>query len=231
MVDGALGMAGGVTAASFLLGAGASPAVASASVHVAKIFTSGVCGIAHVKFGNVNRSLFLRLLIPGSLGAVLGVLAVTQIDGAALKPYVAAYLLAVGACIAAKAFRQFRVRQTEPRHVGKLALLGGFVDSVGGGGWGPVVTSTLVGSGNDPRTTIGSANFAEFFVTLASAASFTLLAVDGTWPVVAGLVASGVAAAPLAAAATTKLNARVLLALVGLLITLPSLYSLLQSLA
>lgn len=218
-VDGALGMAYGVTAASFLLSMGASPAVASASVHIAKFFTSGVSGIAHARYGNVNRALFMRLLIPGALGAIIGVLVVTQIDGKVLKPYVAAYLLAIGFYILSKVWRQVRARQSAPRHVGKLALFGGFVDSIGGGGWGPVVTSTLVGSGNDPRTTIGSVNFAEFFVTLATATTFTLLAVEGTWVVVAGLVVGGVIAAPFAARLCRRLSAPFLLVCVGLLIT------------
>lgn len=226
MVDGALGMGYGVTAASFLLSLGASPAVASASVHIAKFFTSGVSGIAHARVGNVDRRLFLRLLVPGALGAVLGVLVVTQLDAALLKPWVAAYLVVIGVYILARAFRALRRRQGEPRHVGKLALFGGCLDAIGGGGWGPVVTSTLVGTGSDPRTTIGSVNFAEFFVTLATAASFTLLAVEGTWPVVAGLVAGGVLAAPFAARLCRMLRPRLLLVLVGLLITLLSAYSL-----
>ena len=230
MVDGMLGMGYGVTAATFLLTLGASPAVASASVHIAKFFTCGVSGIAHAKYGNVDRRLFVRLLVPGALGAVAGVALVTRVDARVMKPYVAAYLLLMGFYILAKAFVALRRRQAEPRHVGKLALFGGFVDAIGGGGWGPVVASTLVGSGNDPRTTIGSVNFAEFFVTLATATSFTLLAVEGTWPVVAGLVMGGVIAAPFAARLCRRLNARVLLALVGLLITLLSLYSLWRAL-
>ena len=103
------------------------------------------------------------------------------------------------------------------------------MDAVGGGGWGPVVTSTLVGAGNDPRTTIGSVNFAEFFMTLATAASFTLLAVEGTWPVVAGLVVGGVLAAPFAALACKTLSPRLLLVLVGLLITGLSAFTLYRS--
>jgi uncharacterized protein len=218
-VDGALGMAYGVTASTFLLSAGASPAVASASTHIAEIFTTGVSGLAHVKQGNVNRKLFMRLVIPGTVGGVIGVLVVTQIDGKALKPWIAAYLLTMGIYILSKAFRRLKLRSDEPKHVGKLALFGGFVDSVGGGGWGPVVTSTLVGTGNDPRTTIGSVNFAEFFLTLATAAGFTMLAVQGTWPVVAGLVLGGVFAAPFAALLVRRLSTRTLLVAVGLLIT------------
>ena len=225
-VDGALGMAYGVTATTFLLGAGASPAAASASVHIAEIFTTGFSGVAHLKYGNVNRRLFLRLLVPGILGAVLGAIFITQFDGRVLKPYVTAYLLLMGVYILSKAFRKLRARSDEPAHVGKLAAFGGFVDAAGGGGWGPVVTSTLVGSGRDPRTTIGSVNFAEFFITVATAGSFTLLAGPGTWMLVAGLVVGGLFAAPFAALLCRHLRARALLIIVGLLITSLSAYNL-----
>jgi uncharacterized membrane protein YfcA len=230
-VDGALGMGYGVMASSFLLGTGASPAVASASTHIAKLFTTGVSGIAHAKYGNVDRKLFVRLLLPGMAGGMLGVLLVTSVDGGLLKPFVSAYLLVMGLYILAKAYRRVRPRQGEPRHAAKLGLFGGFVDAVGGGGWGPVVTSTLVGSGNDPRTTIGSVNFAEFFMTLATAASFTLLAVEGTWPVVAGLVIGGLFAAPFAALLCKAVSTRVLFVSVGLLITALSAVTLYRSLS
>lgn len=230
-VDGALGMGYGVTASSFLLGTGASPAVASASTHIAKLFTTGVSGIAHAKYGNVDRKLFVRLLLPGAAGGMLGVLLVTSVDGRLLKPFVSAYLLVMGLYILAKAYRRARPRQGEPRHAAKLGLFGGFVDAVGGGGWGPVVTSTLVGSGNDPRTTIGSVNFAEFFMTLATAASFTFLAVEGTWPVVAGLVIGGLFAAPFAALLCKAVSTRVLFVSVGVLITALSAVTLYRSLS
>lgn len=230
-VDGALGMAYGITATTFLLSTGASPAAASASVHIAEVFTTGVSGISHARLGNVSRQLFLRLLVPGIAGAVLGAIVVTQIDGKILKPYVSAYLVVMGLYILSKAWRQIRVtRGRPPRHVGKLALFGGFVDAAGGGGWGPVVTTTLVGSGHEPRTTIGSVNFAEFFLTLAGAATFTLLAETTTWLLVAGLVIGGLFAAPFAALLVRRLNTRTLLWLVGLLVTLISAYNLLQSL-
>ena len=228
-VDGALGMGYGVTASSFLLGTGASPAVASASTHIAKLFTTGVSGIAHAKYGNVDRKLFVRLLLPGMAGGTLGVLLVTSVDGRLLKPFVSAYLLVIGLYILAKAYRRARPRQGEPRHAAKLGLFGGFVDAVGGGGWGPVVTSTLVGSGNDPRTTIGSVNFAEFFMTLATAASFTLFAVEGTWPVVAGLVIGGLFAAPFAALLCKAVSTRTLFVSVGVLITALSALTLYRS--
>ena len=231
VVDGALGMAYGVTATTFLLATGASPGAASASVHIAEIFTTGVSGISHAKFGNVNKQLFVRLLVPGILGGVLGAIVVTQIDGAIFKPYISTYLLLLGIYILSKAFRPLRTRTQAPKHVGKLALFGGFVDAAGGGGWGPVVTSTLVSSGNDPRTTIGSVNFAEFFLTLTSAAVFSLLMETNTWPIIVGLVFGGLFAAPFAAVLCKKLHARTLLVLVGVLIVTISFYNIYRAIA
>ena len=230
-MDGALGMAYGITSTSFLLATGSSPAVATASVHIAEVFTTGVSGIAHIKLGNVNRHLFLRLLLPGMAGAALGAWLVSSIDGSAIKPFVAAYLLVMGVYVLSKAFTRINRSGKVPRHVAKLGLAGGFVDAVGGGGWGPVVTTTLVGTGQDPRTTIGSVNLAEFFLTFVSAGLFTLL-VDGTpWSTVAGLVVGGLFAAPLAAMLTRHLHTRVLLMLVGTTIVAISLFNLWRALA
>lgn len=230
-VDGALGMAYGITATTFLLSAGASPAAASASVHIAEVFTTGLSGISHVKLGNVNKSLFLRLLLPGIIGAVLGAVLITQFEGKALKPVISAYLLLMGLYILSKAYWHV-VHRKQPKHVAKLALFGGFVDAAGGGGWGPVVTSSLIGSGSDPRTTIGSVNFAEFFLTISSATSFILLAGQpDTWTLVAGLVLGGLFAAPFAALLCKKLHARALLTIVGSLITLISAYNIYIGLA
>ncbi|MEY4588206.1 MAG: hypothetical protein RL497_282 [Pseudomonadota bacterium] len=231
IVDGALGMAYGLTSTSFLLATGASPALATASVHMAEVFTTGVSGISHAKFGNVDKKLFLRLLIPGIIGGILGALLVTQIDGKTLKPFITVYLLLMGIYVLSKAFRKhIATRHGEPKHVAKLALLGGFVDTSGGGGWGPVVTTTLVGSGHDPRTTIGSVNFAEFFLTLASAASLFILVDETIWRVVAGLIIGGLFAAPFAALACKKFSTRTLLILVGLLISGISLFNLYKAL-
>ncbi|MBP9870722.1 MAG: sulfite exporter TauE/SafE family protein [Nitrosomonas sp.] len=230
VVDGALGMAYGVTATTFLLASGASPAAASASVHIAEIFTTGVSGIAHAKFGNVDKQLFTRLLVPGMLGGILGALLITHVDGALFKPFISGYLILLGIYILSKAFRHLQIRKDAPRHVGKLACFGGFMDSAGGGGWGPIVTTTLVGTGNDPRTTIGSVNFAEFFLTLTSAAVFALLMDTDTWPLIIGLVFGGLFAAPFAAYLCKKFHAKTLLILVGVLITTISLYNLYKAL-
>lgn len=230
-VDGALGMAYGITSTTFLLASGASPAVASASVHIAEVFTTGVSGLSHAKLGNVNRSLFLRLLIPGLLGATVGAYLLSSIDGKLLKPFVAGYLFLMGLYIMSKVFKKIQTRREPPKHVAKLGLLGGFVDAVGGGGWGPVVTTTLVGTGQDPRTTIGSVNFAEFFLTFAVAAVFAVLVEEGPWPIVAGLVVGGLFAAPFAAFLTKRLPTRTLLVLVGTVICLTSAYNLYRALA
>jgi len=225
-VDGALGMAYGITSTSFLLATGSSPAVASASVHIAEVFTTGVSGISHVKLGNVNKSLFLRLLIPGILGASAGAWVVSSVDSSVIKPVVSAYLLVMGLYIISKVFKKIKPRRETPKHVAKLGLFGGFVDAVGGGGWGPVVTTTLVGTGQDPRTTIGSVNLAEFFLTFTSAAVFAGLVEEGPWPTVAGLVVGGLFAAPFAALLTRRLNTKTLLVLVGGVISGISLYNL-----
>ncbi len=230
-VDGALGMAYGITSSSFLLATGSSPAVATASVHIAEVFTTGVSGLAHIKLGNVNRQLFLRLLVPGMAGALLGAALVSKVDGGLIKPVVSAYLLVMGLYVLSKAFKRIKPRGGAPRHVAKLGLAGGFLDAAGGGGWGPVVTTTLVGTGHDPRTTIGSVNLAEFFLTFVSAGLFMVL-VEGTpWATVAGLVVGGLFAAPLAAWLTRRLNTRALLVAVGTVITLVSTANLWRALA
>lgn len=232
VIDGALGMAYGITATTFLLSTGVSPAAASASVHIAEIFTTGLSGWSHWRFGNVDKSLFKRLLIPGLVGAITGAYLITTIDGKAIKPYISAYLLLMGVYILYKAWRHVKRRNTEvPKHVGPLALLGGFVDAVGGGGWGPVVTSSLIGTGNNPRTTIGSVNAAEFFLAISTSATFAMLVGVTYWPVIAGLVLGGMFAAPMAAWLCRHLQARVLLTMVGVLITLLSLFNLYKALA
>lgn len=232
-IDGALGMAYGISSNTFLIGIGASPASASAAVHVAEVFTTGFSGLSHLKFGNVDKALFKRLVFPGVVGGVVGAYLLTSIDGKLIKPYIAAYLLLMGLYILRKAWLATHPKphSDQIKHVGPLALLGGFVDAVGGGGWGPVVTSTLVGRGNDPRKTIGTVNAAEFFIAFSTAGAFLLWAQLDHWLLVAGLIVGGLFAAPFAAWLCHKLNARTLLWLVGTLISLLSLFNLYKSLS
>lgn len=217
MIDGALGMAYGVSSTSFLLGLGIPPALASSSVHVAEVFTSGISGLSHLKMGNVDRKLFQRLLLPGAAGAILGAYVLTSIDGNTIKPFIAVYLLIMGIVIIRKAFRRTSLERQE-KSLAPLALFGGFVDAVGGGGWGPVVASTLLGKGHNPRYAIGSVNLAEFFVALAGASTFLVLIGTGNWQIILGLVLGGAFAAPFAAYLCQKFAPKTLMIMVGVLI-------------
>jgi len=229
IVDGALGMAYGITSTSFLLSVGVPPAAASASVHLAEVFTTGFSGLSHWRLGNVNKSLFKRLLIPGVAGGVVGAYLITSLDGKILRPWISGYLLLMGVYILVKAFRRIVVKTEPPTFVAPLALLGGFVDAVGGGGWGPVVTTTLLGSGHEPRRTIGSVNAAEFFIAVASGFSLAVLGGLTVWTTIAGLIFGGLFAAPLAAVLTRYAPTKLLMVFVGLLITGLSVYNLLRA--
>lgn len=228
VVDGALGMAYGITSTTFLLSTGVPPAAASASVHIAEVFTTAFSGASHWRLGNVNVGLFKRLVIPGVIGGVIGAYLLTNIDGNVIKPFITAYLLLMGIYILIKAFKTIRVRTDPPTYVAPLALTGGFADAVGGGGWGPVVTTSLVGSGQDPRTTIGSVNAAEFFIAVSTGLSFAFLGGLVHWTTIAGLIIGGLFAAPIAAFVTSKLKARVLMIIVGVLISGLSIFNLVK---
>ncbi len=229
MIDGALGMAYGVSSTSFLMSAGVSPAIASASVHIAEVITTGISGLSHWKLGNVNKSLFRKLVIPGALGAAMGAYVLTSLDGDIIKPYVSGYLLIMGIIIISKAFKKV-IAFKDPQRIHWLALLGGFIDASGGGGWGPVVTTTLMSSGNHPRLTIGTVNAAEFLVALIASGTFTILIGINSWQVVAGLMVGGAIAAPFGAYICHRVNVRIAMMMVGLVIIFLSIGTLLISL-
>lgn len=222
MIDGALGMAYGVSSNTFLLSLGIPPAAASASVHMAEVVTTGISGFSHWKLGNVDWKLVKRLLLPGVIGGVAGAYILTSIDGNIIKPYIAAYLLIMGGVIIYKAFTMKIKKKMDEYHgprIGLLGLAGGFCDAIGGGGWGPVVTSTLVARGKNPRMTIGSVNFSEFFVTMAESVTFVIaLSFTQYWQVILGLLIGGAIAAPLAARLSQKLPVKTLMIFVGILI-------------
>lgn len=217
LVDGALGMAYGVTASSLLLTFGIPPAATSATVHAAECLTTGASAVSHHAFGNVDRALLRRLLLPGVLGAVLGAAILVQLPGDAFRPYVAAYLLIMGCVIVLKAFRPFPPR-TVTTHLAPLGFFGALVDAIGGGGWGPIVATTLVARGNDLRRTVGTVNAVEFFVTVAASVTFFLTLGLTHWPAIAGLAVGGVLAAPLAAWACRRAPMKPFMILVGLLV-------------
>jgi uncharacterized membrane protein YfcA len=233
VIDGALGMAYGVTASSFLLATGATPLMASGATHLAEVFTTGISGVSHLRMGNVNKKLFLSLVIPGVTGGLIGTYVLGNIDGAILKPWISGYLLLMGLYVLARAFRRIILVKTDvrPTRVVPLALFGSFMDTTGGGGWGPIVTTSLVGAGHDPRTTIGSVNFAEFFLTVAVSAAFFSILDSSVWLIVAGLVLGGTFAAPFAAYVTRHVKTRYLLVMVGTLISGISAWNLYSTLA
>lgn len=224
LVDGALGMAYGATCTSFLLSFGATPALATASVHIAEVFTTGASGLSHLKFGNVNKKLFLYLLIPGMLGAILGAYLISDvINGKVVKPFMAVYMLILGIIILRKAFRAAAKRKEKTKNLGLLALFGGFMDAIGGGGWGPIVTSTLVSKGRSANYTIGSVNLAEFFIALAGAGTFVFFLEITGWQTIIGLIIGGIMAAPFAAFLVSKIKRKHLMVMVGVLVILLSL--------
>jgi hypothetical protein len=229
LVDGAIGMAYGLTSTTVLLSMGVLPATASASVHAAEVFTTGASGFAHWRFRNIDFALLRRLALPGMIGGALGAYVLAKSPAEAIQPLINAYLFVMGWIILRKALRRVEPSPEAARHVALLGLSGGFLDAAGGGGWGPIVTTTLVGQGATPRFAIGSTNLAEFFVTTTISATFVATIGLELWPIIAGLILGGVLAAPVAAYVTQKLPDRPLMILVGVIIVLLSFRGLLQS--
>lgn len=225
IIDGTLGMAYGVSCSTILLQLGISPAVASASVHTAEVFTTGVSGLSHLYFKNVDKHLFIRLAIPGIIGAMLGAFLLAKIlDGNVVKPFVAAYLLILGILILIKSIRE-PLFKDEIKRVAPLGFFGGLLDAIGGGGWGPVVTSNIIHRGKTPQMTIGTVNTAEFFVAFFSTGVFLFfLGLEG-WKIILGLILGGVLAAPVGPYLIKFIRPRALMFIVGIFIILTSCYT------
>ncbi len=222
MVDGATSMGYGVTSSIILQSAHVSPAAISGGIHTAEMFTSGASGYSHYKFGNVNKKLFKALVIPGVIGAVLGACMLVAFDDSHLRylrPAMAIYTLLLGVKIFSNAFRPINLRKKFKRY-SWLAGAGGFLDSFGGGGWGPIVTSTLITKGRTPRYVVGSVSLTEFFVTLASAFTFFTLIGVQNWQVILALVIGGVLAAPIAARLAGKLPRKASFILLGAVVVI-----------
>ncbi|MDP9229189.1 MAG: TSUP family transporter, partial [Bacteroidota bacterium] len=225
LIDGALGMGYGVTCTTVLLSIGINLPAISGSIHTAEMFSSAASGYSHYKFGNVNKKLFKVLIIPGIIGAVIGAWLLSKFGNEYaqyFRPILAAYTLFLGVKILLTAFRKNR-RAGKVKHAGWLAGAGGFLDSFGGGGWGPLVTSTLISKGRTPRYVIGTVSITEFFVTLASALTFFSLIGISHWQVIVGLIIGGVAAAPIAAKLSGKLPLKTMFIAVGAMVIIWSL--------
>jgi uncharacterized membrane protein YfcA len=238
LVDGSLGMGYGVTATTVLLAAGTAPATASASVHLAEIGTGLASGAAHWKFGNVDWPVVTWIALPGAAGAVLGAVLLSSLPAATASPWVAALLVLLGAYVLVRfSFRTVAARVVGSVRPGKrllapLGLTAGFIDAIGGGGWGPVATSSLLASGRlEPRKVVGSVSTAEFVVALAASAGF-LVALAGhgiSWLTVAGLLVGGVVAAPFAAWLVRAMPARLLGTAAGGMVVLTNVHTLLSA--
>ncbi len=228
LVDGAVGMAYGVISSSVLLAFGVPPAQASATIHAAECFTTGASGASHLIHKNVDWKLLARLAPAGVVGGVAGAYILTGFDPTFIKAIVIAYLGVLGLFMLQRALREPKEEPPHLRHVVPLGVIGGFLDASGGGGWGPVVSSTLMGRGHTPRYVIGSVNAAEFVVTVAISLTFLGALLSGRFELegglsqggaaLGGLILGGVAAAPLAGFVTKIAPARVLLGAAAVLV-------------
>ncbi len=222
-------MAYGVISSSVLLSFGVSPAYASASAHAAEVFTTAASATSHVAHRNIDWKLFWKLAPAGVLGGVIGTYLLTSIDGSVAKPFITAYLAIMGCFILYRAAKGVAPKlDTKTALVAPLGTVGGFADAVGGGGWGPVVTTTLVGSGGQPRYVIGTVNTAEFLLTVAVSATFLFAILTGHWSEasglldhawsIAGLIFGGLLAAPLAGYVVKRVPTGPLMYAVGFLV-------------
>lgn len=219
MVDGSIGMAYGVSSNSLLLSFGVPPAAASASVHTAEVFTTLVSGVSHWKLKNIDKKLFLSLVIPGVIGGVTGALILSNLEIGILQPLVSVYLIIMGVRIIYKAFKKPIEKKLEKVKTWIIGVFGGLLDAMGGGGWGPVVTTTLVADGQTPRYVIGSVNTSEFFVTLAQTIIFfSFLGLGEFWKIIVGLAIGGVIAAPFAAMLVKKISPKAIMITVGIVV-------------
>jgi uncharacterized membrane protein YfcA len=228
LVDGALGMAFGLISTTALVTLGFPPAPASAIAHTAEIFTTGASASWHIYYRNVDWRLVLRIGVAGVAGAAVGAWLVSSVNPLLMRPIVSCYLLVMGVCILLRAVGIVPAWGLKDRWHAAVGLVAGFLDASGGGGWGPVATSTLVGGGHAPRQAIGSVNTAEFFVTAAAATTFFFELGASRWEEIAPLALGGLFAAPLGGWAANRIPARMLMIAVGVLVSALALIQLMQ---
>ena len=231
LVDGALGMAFGVICNTLLVAVlGVPPATASARIHVVEIFTTGASGLSHLFHRNIDWPLFWRLLIPGVIGGVLGAYVLTSLHADVVKPFVLGYLVLIGVWLLVRGLL-YPPKISKPKVVAPLAVVGGFLDAAGGGGWGPVVTSNLLVQGGEPRKIVGTVNSVEFFLAVAVSIAFIWnLGFEEILGPTLGLIIGGVAAAPLGAYMAKRFSPKVMLVMVGVVLTATSAFGLYKAL-
>jgi uncharacterized protein len=226
LVDGALGMAFGVLATSSLLAFGVAPATASAMTHATEIFTTAASGTSHVVHRNVDWRLVGRLAPAGMLGGAIGAYFLSTVEADFIRPIISLYLIGIGLFIIFRAFRPLWPREVRDWLVPLIGTGGGLLDAIGGGGWGPVVTGSLIGRGHEPRRVIGSTNLTEFLVTTVISATFILTLGWSELSSAIGLIIGGVLAAPLGGLIVSRIPTRPVMIAVGCVIiasTLPRL--------
>ncbi|TCC89924.1 TSUP family transporter [Pedobacter hiemivivus] len=233
MIDGAIGMSYGVTSTSFSLAMGVPPASASMGVHLSEILSNGIAGWMHYRFGNVNWKLFKLLLIPGIIGAVTGAYLLSSLEHYSnyTKPVVSLYTLILGCVILSKAYQVNRKKAVQNGKIKKISLLGlfgGFIDAVGGGGWGSIVLSSLIAGGRNARFSLGTVKITRFFIALMSSLTFITMLNGAHWEAVAGLVIGSALASPIAAKVSNKISAKTIMVSVGVLVILVSLRSIIN---
>jgi len=228
LIDGAIGMSYGVTTTSFSLTMGIPPAAASMGVHLSEIMSNGIAGWMHYRMGNINWKLFKMLLIPGIIGAVSGAYILSSLEHYSqyTKPFVSLYTLILGMVILSKAFNLKRKRTTEKiKRIPLLGLGGGFIDAVGGGGWGSIVLSTLIAGGRNPRFSLGTVKLSRFFIALMSSLTFITMLNGNHWEAVAGLVIGSALASPIAAKISNQISTKAIMVSVGVIVILISIKS------
>ena len=231
LVDGALGMAFGVICNSLLVAVlGVPPATASARIHVVEIFTTGASGLSHLFHRNIDWPLFWRLLIPGVVGGVLGAYVLTSLHADVVKPFVLGYLVLIGVWLLIRGLL-YPPKIAKPKVVAPLAVVGGFLDAAGGGGWGPVVTSNLLVQGGEPRKGVGTVNSVEFFLAVAVSIAFIWnLGFEEILGPTLGLIIGGVVAAPIGAMMAKRFSPKLMLVMVGVVLTATSAFGLYRAL-
>ncbi|MEQ8311892.1 MAG: sulfite exporter TauE/SafE family protein [Sphingopyxis sp.] len=231
LVDGALGMAFGVICNTLLVAVlGVPPATASARIHVVEIFTTGASGLSHLFHRNIDWPLFLRLLIPGVIGGVAGAYVLTSLHAEVVKPFVLGYLVFIGIWLLIRGLL-YPPKIKKPKVVAPLAVVGGFLDAAGGGGWGPVVTSNLLVQGGEPRKIVGTVNSVEFFLALSVSLAFIWqLGFEDILGPTLGLIVGGVAAAPIGAMMAKRFSPKLMLVMVGVVLTATSAFGLYRAL-
>lgn len=232
LVDGALGMAFGVICNTLLVAVlGVPPATASARIHVVEIFTTGASGLSHLFHRNIDWPLFWRLLIPGVVGGVLGAYVLTSLHADVVKPFVLGYLVLIGVWLLVRGLL-YPPKIAKPKVVAPLAVVGGFLDAAGGGGWGPVVTSNLLVQGGEPRKVVGTVNSVEFFLAVSVSIAFIAnLGFEEILGPTLGLIIGGVAAAPLGAMMAKRFSPKVMLVMVGIVLIATSAFGLYKALS